>query len=112
MGRVLIYLVATLIMLQVATAGIVFAQTSDTKITPSVSKSGSQESGYIRLKPEQWEKLKPVVESKGVQTMSECRLVNCIKVCEPGCDPPNENRTITGCSSCYSWYYECDLVCK
>jgi len=92
-----------------------FAQQSPVDKSATISaKSTSPSSGYIRLKPDQWEKLKTRFESQGVETAEtrECRLVNCKKICVPGCDPPNEYGTITGCSSCYSWYYECDLVCK
>ena len=73
-----------------------------------------QRCGFVRLKPEQWGKIKALTGSDKARlaTVLDCRLVNCKKICVSGCDPPDPHGTITGCSSCYSWYYECDLVCK
>ena len=115
MKQLLSYIFMTLLSIQFILVESSFAQQSTVdKSSTITAKSTSQSSGYIRLKPDQWEKLKTRFDSKGIKATEtrECRLVNCKKICEPGSDPPNEHRTITGCSSCYSWYYECDLVCK
>lgn len=69
--------------------------------------------GYVRLTADQWEQLRPQFEGSAAKSTpaKACRVVNCRRICIPGCDPPDSNGTIRGCSSCYSWYYECDLVC-
>jgi hypothetical protein len=86
-----------------------FAQVD--KSDAQVPKESVSKSGFVKLTPDQWKKLQPDFEGQSDTKGTDCRLVNCKKVCIPGCDPPDENGTIRGCSSCYSWYYECELVC-
>jgi hypothetical protein len=64
-----------------------------------------------------------MVESSGTgsaktRALTGCRKGICLRTedqCVPGCDPPDENNTIHGCSSCYSkksvcvsWEEVCD----
>ena len=112
----LIIIAFFLIMPQLFFPSCATAQSSPTikKSAEATSGNGSLSSGFVRLKPEQWDKIKALTgaDKQRLARVLECRLVNCKKICVPGCDPPDPHGTITGCSSCYSWYYECDLVCK
>jgi hypothetical protein len=58
---------------------------------------------FLRLTPDEYQKMF-VAADKG-------RLCKCVErhyECIPGCDPPEENGTIHGCSSCYTRYVVCD----
>lgn len=105
-----------LIMPQVFFPSYTTAQSSPTikNSDEATSGKGGLSSGFVRLQPEQWEKIKDLTggDTQGLEKARECRFVNCRKICVPGCDPPDPHGTVTGCSSCYSWYYECDIVCK
>lgn len=56
--------------------------------------------------------------SQPTPPLTHCRKGICVQTedqCVPGCDPPDENNTIHGCSSCYStksvcvrWEEVCD----
>lgn len=56
--------------------------------------------------------------SPASETLKNCRKGMCLKYedqCVPGCDPPDENNTVHGCSPCYSkkpvcvsWEEVCD----
>ncbi len=54
----------------------------------------------------------------GDEKPQKCRKGICTSysdVCVPGCDPPDENNTIHGCSSCYSTKSVCvawEEVCE
>ncbi len=85
---------------------------------PSPSQLTQQDHGkvFLDLTDEQWR-----IQNKIKKDMSHaekgCTLVctGCVSVCVPGCDPPNEYGTVTGCSSCYSQKIvckECHKECK
>lgn len=79
------------------------------------SKSGNLSSGFIRLTPDQWEKIKKQKMNEGQRAARDlvCTVISCGPIiCVPGCDPPDEHGTITGCSSCYSSYRDCIVECK
>ncbi len=60
---------------------------------------------YLRLTPKQYKMYQ--IQRK---TNKECWLVctNCQERCIPGCDPPDENNTVHGCSPCYTK----EIICK
>lgn len=110
--------ILSLVVVLVVLAGSLLVLVSKTTAqAPSQSspptKAGGTPSGFVRLTPAQSKTLKLGSQSAlQVEAARECHFSNCKKICVPGCDPPDEHGTITGCSSCYSSYLECELVCK
>lgn len=55
---------------------------------------------------------KATKEKANAAHLTNCRKGMCVREedkCVPGCDPPDENNTVRGCSSCYSKKSVCVL---
>ncbi|XUM23084.1 hypothetical protein ACRAVF_06605 [Bradyrhizobium oligotrophicum S58] len=63
-----------------------------------------------RFNPKQFDKVRRMLARAKDGTKVTCTYSCGPEYCIPGCDPPDENHTITGCSSCYSTGQNCTLV--
>jgi hypothetical protein len=67
---------------------------------------------YLRLNAEQL-KTQTRMQMEMAAQKKNCHIEcnGCRTVCVPGCDPPDRDGTVHGCSSCYSREIVCD-VCR
>lgn len=63
-----------------------------------------------RFNPKQLDKVRRMLARAKDGTKVTCTYSCGPEYCIPGCDPPDEHGTITGCSSCYSTGQTCTLV--
>jgi hypothetical protein len=91
------------------------ASTASPQVIMHTKKNDAGPPTFIRISPEQAKKIdqQKLQQATGTKKDLVCTIISCGPIiCVPGCDPPNEQGTVTGCSSCYYSYQDCIVECK